>query len=327
MYKPLDYKWSGRVDGNKGNQLRWHQVVEYIDLERVKETQEGICIIGFKSDEGVRRNKGRPGARHAPDEIRKQLFSLPWHFENIHLYDAGDVECGGDLELAQEELEDLVSIMHSKKLFPIVIGGGHEVAYPAIMGFYKHEKNFAAIINFDAHFDMRDYSNGPTSGTSFRQIGDFCKNSGLKFKYMCVGVQRSANTQELFDVAKNYGADWIDIEMIRFNSRRALRELDEFLSDADSIHLTICSDVFAQYLAIGVSAPQPFGLQITEFLNLFYPVVNSGKLVSFDIAEVSPPLDVNGLTSSLAARVIFKVVEALFLTRFKKPFQGGGHEV
>ena len=317
MYRPLDYRWEGRVDGDKREQLRWHQVVEYIDLEKVKNVKPGICIIGFKSDEGVNRNKGRVGAKEAPDEIRKHLFSLPWHFGNVDLYDAGDVGCSGDLELAQDELKSLVSVMHAKKLFPIILGGGHEVAYPSIMGFYESKGKLPSIVNFDAHFDMRDYSDGPTSGTSFRQIGDFCKSRGEDFRYCCVGIQKAANTKELFDVAKEYGVKWIDIEMIRFNSKRALAELTAFVDEFSDVHLTICSDVFAEYLAPGVSAPQPFGLQLTEFLNLFYPVINSGKLVGFDIAEVSPPLDEGFRTSNLAARIIFKVVEAVCLTKFK----------
>ncbi len=317
MYKPLDYQWKGRVDGEKDEQLRWHQVVEYIDLERVSDVKHGFCIIGFKSDEGVKRNRGRVGAKKAPDEIRKCLFSLPWHFGSVALYDAGDVECSGDLELAQDELKSLVSIVHEKKLFPIILGGGHEVAFPSIMGFYESRGKLPSIVNFDAHFDMRDYSSGPTSGTSFRQIGDFCKSRGERFKYCCVGIQKSANTKELFDVAKDYGAKWIDIEMIRFNPKRALAELSAFLDESLDVHLTICSDVFAEYLAPGVSAPQPFGLQLTEFLNLFYLVVKSGKLTGFDIAEVSPPLDEGFRSSNLAARIVFKVVEAVCLTKFK----------
>ncbi len=317
MYKPLDYQWKGRVDGEKKEQLRWHQVVEYIDLERVSDVKHGFCIIGFKSDEGVKRNRGRVGAKKAPDEIRKCLFSLPWHFGSVALYDAGDVECSGDLELAQDELKSLVSIVHEKKLFPIILGGGHEVAFPSIMGFYESRGKLPSIVNFDAHFDMRDYSSGPTSGTSFRQIGDFCKSRGERFKYCCVGIQKSANTKELFDVAKDYGAKWIDIEMVRFNPKRALAELSAFLDESLDVHLTICSDVFAEYLAPGVSAPQPFGLQLTEFLNLFYLVLKSGKLTGFDIAEVSPPLDEGFRSSNLAARIVFKVVEAVCLTKFK----------
>ncbi len=317
MYKPLEYEWKGRIDGDKREQLRWHQVVKYIDLEKVFDVKPGICVIGFKSDEGVKRNKGRVGAKAAPDEIREHLFSLPWHFGNVALYDAGDVECFGDLELAQDELKSLVSVIHAKKLFPMVLGGGHEVAYPSIMGFYENRGRLPYIVNFDAHFDMRDYYEGPTSGTSFRQLGDFCKGRNEQFNYCCIGVQKSGNTLELFDLAKEYKVKWIDVEMIRFNPKGALRELSEYVGNSNDIYLTICMDVFAEYLSPGVSAPQPFGLQLVEFLNLFYTVVNSGKIVGFDIAEVSPPLDVNSMTSSFAARIIFKVLEAISLTRFK----------
>ncbi|WP_022671307.1 formimidoylglutamase [Hippea alviniae] len=300
--------WKGRVDGNLKSQLRWHQVVKPFDKHK---KEKGICIVGFRCDEGVKRNKGRLGAKDAPISIRKALASLPWHFENLGLYDAGDIEFDGNLESSQMKLAERVAQIKESTLFPVVLGGGHETAFGSIYGIYKATGKMPAIINFDAHFDMRDYSASPSSGTSFRQIGDICKKVNQPFNYLCIGIQKSANTQELFETAKNYGADWIDIEMIRFNVQHAIKHLNEFLKEQESVYLTICSDVFASYLACGVSAPQPFGLEIKEFLTLFYTILKSNKIVGFDISEVNPQLDIDNQTSALAARIIFKLVEGI----------------
>ncbi len=317
MYVPGSFEWNGRVDGEKYDQLRWHQVIRNIDLNKDGILKRGFCILGFKSDEGIKRNSGRPGAGAAPDEIRRYLASLPCHFDEIGLYDAGDVICtDGKLEEAQEELSRMVKTLFQLKLFPIVIGGGHEVAYGTVMGYHGYFLNVPGIINFDAHFDMRDYSNGASSGTSFKQIGDFCRENKKVFNYCCVGIQKASNTRELFHRAKEYGAKWIDAEMIRFNPSRALKELDEFIdSFMGDIHLSICCDVFAQNIAPGVSAPQPFGLSADEFLNLFYFAISSGRIRSFDIAEVSPLLDRDSDTSRLAAHIIFRLVDGLVFNK------------
>lgn len=63
-----------------------------------------VAIIGFKSDEGVRRNNGRPGAAEGPDEIRAHHTRMASHLdpERVSVADLGDVTVmNGDLEAAQ----------------------------------------------------------------------------------------------------------------------------------------------------------------------------------------------------------------------------------
>ncbi len=308
-YVAGNFDWTGRVDGNDFNNLRWHQVVQKINIEKDMPDKRGFCLVGFKSDLGVKRNSGRIGAKQAPDAIRKYLSSMPWHFDSVGLYDAGDVVCENSLEKSQEILSHIVRNIMDKGLFPIVIGGGHESAFGSIIGVYKKLKKMPSIINFDAHFDMRDYSKGATSGTSFKQIADICAQNKETFKYLCIGIQKSANTIELFNTAASHKAKWVDMDMIRFNEKSAIKIIDEFVRNSENIHLSICMDVFAQNVAIGVSAPQPFGLSIEKFLKFFYYVAATGKIASFDIAEVSPVLDINNQTSALAAHIIFRLID------------------
>ena len=56
----------------------------------------------------------------------------------------------------------------------IVIGGGHETAWGHFQGL-AHPNKDIAILNFDAHFDLRPLINGQlgSSGTPFRQIHNF----------------------------------------------------------------------------------------------------------------------------------------------------------
>ena len=63
---------------------------------------DGISIIGFASDEGVIRNKGRPGAKEGPNAIRKAAsgLCLPDGYSRT-VFDLGNIECNDkDLEKA-----------------------------------------------------------------------------------------------------------------------------------------------------------------------------------------------------------------------------------
>ncbi len=311
-YFPQKELWQGRFDGDGDLHKRWHQVISYIDLDNENSKKSGVCIIGFKSDLGVEKNKGRKGAFHAPDTIRKQLSSLAWHFGDFGLYDAGDVVCISNLEDSQKLLSEKIEKIFNLGMFPVVLGGGHEVALGSIMGSLAYNKRVPSVINFDAHFDIRDYSEGLSSGTSFSKAYDTAKSRSMDFNYICLGIQKASNTAYLFDKASKMNSKWITYDDMLFNRQHSIKIVEGFIKTSDNIHLTICSDVFNSSTAPGVSAPQPFGMDVVLFLEFFNLIIKSGKLKSFDIAEVAPNLDIDDRTSRLAAQIVFRLTEGLF---------------
>lgn len=316
--------WSGRVDSTTDyDAFRWHQWVEYTDLNDSKlkpfEGEFGIAFIGYCCDEGVRLNKGRTGAVKGPEHIRRELVNLPCHFkQGLKLFDVGDIR-GDDCPLSesQEALSAVVEKVLSLNLYPIVMGGGHEVAfgnYRGIMSYLKKqtEKPRLGIVNFDAHFDIRPYQDTTSSGTMFRQIADICKNEGLEFDYYCLGIQQRGNTRQLFNTAKSLNVRY---DLARDISQEKLVDvfasLDRFMKNKDAVYVTICTDVFASPYAPGVSSAQPLGLQPWIVIKTLKHIVRSEKMVSFDIAEVSPRFDRDNVTANLASTLIFHVVQQL----------------
>ncbi len=69
--------WKGRIDSTTDyDAFRWHQWVQPLDLNIQTEKPEcelGFAFIGFCSEQGVKRNKGRVGTALAPDFIRAQM--------------------------------------------------------------------------------------------------------------------------------------------------------------------------------------------------------------------------------------------------------------
>lgn len=63
--------WKGRIDSTTDyDAFRWHQWVQPLDLNIQTEKPEcelGFAFIGFCSEQGVKRNKGRVGTALAPD--------------------------------------------------------------------------------------------------------------------------------------------------------------------------------------------------------------------------------------------------------------------
>ncbi len=324
-YKALDNQvWQGRIDSHDDfSCFRWHQRIKSIDLQNKKlspfQGKLGFAFLGYACEKGIIRNKGRLGAALGPDSIRKRLSNLPWHFpEDVHIFDAGDVT-GKDssLEETQKDLSKAVERILSLNLFPILLGGGHDIAYGHYKGVFNHLKiretdKKIGIINFDAHFDLRSYSEGASSGTMFKQIASFATNKGTNYSYLCLGILKQCNTAHLFNTADRLGVEYMMAkDMKRESVVPYLQMVDNFIKRHDYIYVTICADVFSSAYAPGVSAPQPLGLDPEKVLIFLEHILESKKVVSFDIAEISPKLDVNDITSNLASNIIYSLVDKI----------------
>lgn len=309
-------KWSGRIDDpNDEDSLRWHQVIKGIDLNKDLSTlKNGFCLLGFCSDEGVERNKGRKGAAKGPSAIRHELANLPYGMLGKPLiYDAGNIiPEEGKLEIAQKKLSDAVLKIKKSGLFPIVLGGGHDLAYGHYKGLKAFYNQHIGIFNLDAHFDIRPYPNGGSSGTMFRQIADDCKADQERFSYMVMGIQTYANTLSLFKKADELKVDYVFAKDITQNRMAELFEsIDAFAKKQHHIYLTICTDVISSAYVPGVSATQPFGIEPETALQLIKHVLKTGKVAGFDFAEISPRFDDDHQTAKLVAVMIYAIVNAL----------------
>ena len=311
-------KLNGRIDSTTDTSaFRWHQIIKPINLFEpiiVDQSKINICFLGFCCDEGVKRNLGRAGAAKGPDSIRKEMANWPANcLPHAQLYDAGDITCNdGDLEAAQAALSEGVQIIKNNGFFPILLGGGHEIALGHFNGLLQSKDKAPAIINFDAHLDIRPVSDKGSSGTMFNQIHQICTAQKKPFNYLCIGPQTYANTQSLFAKAEGMGAQYILAKSITASAIPEIEErINQYMADKEEVYLTLCSDVLSAAHAPGVSAVQPFGLDPEIVLQLIKHIITSGKVVSMDIAEVSPRFDADNRTAKLVAVYIYAVVNCL----------------
>lgn len=303
----LTFAWQGRDDAEEpGDTRRWHHAVRPWNAH----SAGGCALIGFAVDEGVRRNGGRPGAAEGPAACRKFLANMPLLGEPA-VWDAGDVSCAeGQLEAAQARLATQVAATIRQGSLPLVIGGGHEVAWGTFQGLIqaRPEVQRWLIINLDAHFDLR-HADQANSGTPFLQIQALCQARGLPFVYRVLGISTYANTRALFDKAAALGVrHWLDEALQDATGlAQAQQQLALDLQACEAVYLTTCLDVLPGAQAPGVSAPAPLGVPLALVEAVLKQVLSSGKLAAFDVAELNPSFDRDGLTARIAARLVTKV--------------------
>lgn len=310
--------WQGRSDGPDA--LRFHEVVKFADLRQAlpspppsRSHKQTFALLGFACDAGVRRNQGREGARQGPTALRQALAGLPFPWQNIACYDVGDVFCAdGRLETSQNELAEAISLLHCQNMAPILLGGGHEMAWGHYCGIVKSfPDQQIGIVNLDAHFDLRDpiTPGQGTSGSSFMQIAEHCRQQNVPFDYICLGIQPSANTAALFQRAKDLNVSFMTAQEIYSTGiATALKMLDKIIERHDKIYASLCLDCLASEFAPAVSAPQPLGLTPDQVVQLLQHLSASKKVIGLNIAELAPAYDQDGLTARLAASLIYHYV-------------------
>ncbi|MGP5374861.1 arginase family protein [Brachybacterium alimentarium] len=144
--------WSGRHDGDGPEHARWHQLVQVMGLHGHDEaaepaTEPHVALLGFRSEEGVRRNQGRVGAAEGPVALRRALAPLALHGPlargEVGLHDLGDAETlGEELEAGQAAAAELTAraLDRPGSRLTVVLGGGHETAWSSYLGLVGSRK-------------------------------------------------------------------------------------------------------------------------------------------------------------------------------------------
>jgi formiminoglutamase len=303
----MTFDWRGRVDFEDGPLAeRWHQRMNAASDPNLKT----LALLGFETDEGVARNKGRIGAKDGPNALRAAAANLPIS-KALNLRDDGDISVqDSDLESAQAQVGSWVTKKLSDNEFPLVMGGGHEIAYASYLGW----RNWAAgtrtlgIVNLDAHLDLRKPNPLGSSGTPFYQIAQSMQGDNQLFKYWVLGASEVANTAALFNRAAELGVSvTYDNELNLGELKRLENEILDFCETVDDIYLTIDLDVLQAAFMPAVSAPAAGGLSLAIVERLIAQVMASGKVRLADLAELNPVYDIDGLGAKTAARLLYRI--------------------
>ena len=226
-------------------------ITEKISVEEgLKQSTAKYVLLGIPEDIGVKANQGIGGADSAwfpflsaflniqsNDFLSGDDILLLGHFdfndvkfliESNAATTEEKVEAYRHAVIAiDEEVENMVKVITQSGKIPLIIGGGHNNAYPAIKGaakgLYKAEQiELAQIncINLDAHADYRP-EEGRHSGNAFR----YADEDGYMNKYCIVGLHENYLQQNVWiDIVNNPFIDCITYEDIFIHEKRNFRQ-------------------------------------------------------------------------------------------------------
>lgn len=273
-----------------------------------------VALLGYPSDEGVRRNAGRIGASFAPDLIREAFFRLTPDARNYaascalleKTLDLGNLKISEDVESDQNLLSKVVAQLLAKNVIPIILGGGHDLSFGHFKAYVTNDQP-VSIFNFDSHPDVRELLNGRAhSGSPFRQA--LLDSSKICTAYSVFGLQPYALSHEhlLFLEERECGCYFQD-ELTEDHIRTA------FLSLQNSCMVSFDIDVLCQGIAPGVSARVRGNMPLEQWNLAAFESGKSDQVKSVDIVECNPKYDSDNATSRLAAQTIWHFLRGVAL--------------
>ena len=271
-----------------------------------------VALVGFPSDEGVRRNGGRPGAAAGPAAIRRALYKLTPDAEHPDAFtdllgrtaDLGDVPVTGDVEADQQRLGEVLAPLLAEGIVPVVLGGGHETSFGHFLGYVGVGRD-VEILNWDAHADVRPLKDGRAhSGSPFRQALEH--PSGRCLRYQVAGLQPHSTARAHLDLVDEYGG-----EVVWRRNLTDVRIRSIAIGLAEPTLATFDLDAVEAAAAPGVSAPNPAGLPADLWLYAAYEMGRSPLVASMDVVELNPAFDLDGRTARLAALTVWNFFKGL----------------
>ncbi|MFM2362688.1 MAG: arginase [Sphingobacteriales bacterium] len=226
---------------------RVHVIKDKTQLEQsIEACTAKYVLLGVPEDIGVRANSGTGGAdsvwipflsaflnTQSNDFLGGDEILLLGHFDfgdikylieqNAHDNIEKTEAYRHAVNMIDEEVENMIKLLTACNKIPIVIGGGHNNAYPLIKGAAKGLYKAGVIplaqinaVNLDAHTDYRP-AEGRHSGNAFR----YAEDDGYLEKYCVIGVHENYIPQNVWmDIVNNPFVDIITYEDIFLHEKR-----------------------------------------------------------------------------------------------------------
>ncbi|GAC1426670.1 MAG: formimidoylglutamase [Flavisolibacter sp.] len=309
-------------------------------LEDPKKINESIVklsakyvLVGIPEDIGVQANQGIGGTSTAWLSFMQSFLNIQSNdfltgeeIAVIGYFDFGDIQFlidqnayGIEEKIAayrhavlavDEEVEGLVKLLVAHEKIPIVIGGGHNNAYPLIKGSAKglHQAQKIALpqinaINLDAHTDYRP-AEGRHSGNGFR----YAEDDGFLQKYCVVGIHENYLPQNIWmDIVNNPFIDIITYEDIFIHEKRTFRQaVSHAIGFTDDNYTGIELDMDAIENAL-TSASAPCGIDTVHARQYVNLCAAHTKACYLHICEGAVRLS-TGKTNELSGKLISYLV-------------------
>jgi len=284
-----------------------HNITIHTDSTPVKDIGKyKIALFGVPDG----RNSPNVGSLKGPDMIREQLYKLAKIPGRSKIIDLGNMKQGVTFNDTIAGLTDILSLLISENLFPVIIGGSSALI-PAID---KALSQFLTSYTLTAVDSRIDFSNERKEPDSFNYLNAIINNHKSTFShYINIGYQTYLNDQQIINRFLKLRSELIRIGDVRqaiYLTEPLFRHSDAAIFDISSVR---------QSDAPGTISPSPNGFYGEEICLLSRYAGISDKLRIFGLFDVNPEFDIRNQTTGLAAQILWFFLEGFSQKQYETP--------
>jgi guanidinobutyrase len=271
-----------------------------------------VGVIGVPFDIGT---SNRPGARFGPRGIRSESVLLrPYNmatraapFDSLRIDDLGDVATNPyNVADSMTRIEAYYRPLLAAGLKTVSMGGDHTIVLP-ILRAMAGQHGPVGLVHVDAHTDINDSMFGEriAHGTPFRRAVEEGLLDGSRV--VQIGVRGTGYQADDFDWSRQQGFRVVQVEECWHRSLEPLMtEVRAQLGDGP-VYLSFDIDGLDPSFAPGTGTPEIGGLTIWQGMEIIRGC-RGMNLVGADVVEVAPIYDVSGMTSLVAANLLYEML-------------------
>ena len=270
------------------------------------------AVIGVPFDIGT---SNRPGARFGPRGIRNESVLLrPYNmatraapFDSLRIDDLGDVATNPyNVADSMARIEAYYRPLLAAGLRTVSMGGDHTIVLPILRAMAGHHGP-VGLVHVDAHTDINDSMFGEriAHGTPFRRAVE----EGLLdcSRVAQIGVRGTGYQADDFDWSRQQGFRVVQVEECWHRSLEPLMTEVRAQLGSGPVYLSFDIDGLDPSFAPGTGTPEIGGLTIWQGMEIIRGC-HGMNLVGGDVVEVAPIYDVSGMTSLVAANLLYEML-------------------
>jgi arginase family enzyme len=214
--------------------------------------------------------------------------------------DRGDVGLGDrTIEQATPVLRDAVAESAEAHALTLLVGGNNAVTRPALLGL-GGELGEVGLVTLDAHFDMRDTSDGLSNGNPVRALIE----DGLPGANIAqVGLAGFANSRAMHEDAVAAGNLVLTIGDVRRDGIvQAITQALDHVAHCDALVVDCDIDVIDRSQFPAAPGARPGGMAVHDFFYAVRRLASDPRVRLIDLTEWDPPLDQTDLSALTAGR-------------------------
>jgi arginase family enzyme len=214
--------------------------------------------------------------------------------------DRGDVDVAGlSIEDATPRIRDAVAASAEAHALTLLVGGNNAVTRPGVLGLGGDIEE-VGLITLDAHFDMRDTSEGLSNGNPVRALIE----DGLPGANIAqVGLASFANSMAMHKDALDAGNLVVTMGDIRSHGIGwAVAHALDHVAHCDALVIDCDIDVIDRSQFPAAPGARPGGMAVHDFLWAVRRLASDRRVRVIDLTEWDPPLDTTDLSALTAAR-------------------------